>query len=55
MEWGHRQDVGRYVPAIGKKLKEPFVEGRHMLRDAVAETEEYMEDDVMEILEELLK
>lgn len=55
VEWGHRQEVGRYVPAIGKKLKKPFVEGRHMLRDAVAETEEYLEDDVMEILEELLK
>ncbi len=55
VEWGHRQEVGKYIPALGKTLKKPFVEGRHMLRDAVAETEEYMEDDVMEILEELLK
>ena len=55
VEWGHRQKVGKYIPALGKTLKKPFVEGRHMLRDAVAETEEYLEDDVMEILEELLK
>ncbi len=55
VEWGHRQEVGKYVPAIGKKLKKPFVEGKHMLRDAVNETEEYLEDDVMDILEELLK
>ncbi len=55
VEWGHRQEVGKYVPAIGKTLKQPFVEGKHMLRDAVNETEEYMEDDVMDILEELLK
>ncbi len=55
VEWGHRQNVGQYVPAIGKKLKQPFVEGQHMLRDAVDETNEHLEDDVMEILEELLK
>ena len=38
VEWGHRQKVGRYVPAIGKTLKKPFVEGSPMLRDAVSET-----------------
>lgn len=26
-EFGHRQDVGRFVPQIGRKLKKPFVEG----------------------------
>ena len=36
VEYGHRQKVGRYVPAIGKKLVAPFVRGRFMLRTAVA-------------------
>lgn len=55
VEWGHRQEKGRYIPAIGKRLKKPFVEGRHMLRDAVAESEEYLEDDIAEILEAMLE
>lgn len=32
VEYGHRQTPGRFVPAIGKKLKKPFVEGKFMLR-----------------------
>ena len=36
VEYGHRQKVGRYVPAIGKKLVAPIVRGRFMLRRAVA-------------------
>jgi len=35
VEYGHRQKVGRYVPAIGKKLVAPFVRGRFMLRKAL--------------------
>lgn len=35
IENGHKQQVGRYVPAIGKRLKAPFVPGRHMLRDSI--------------------
>lgn len=30
VEYGHTQEVGRYVPAIGKRLKEPWVKGRFM-------------------------
>lgn len=37
VENGHRQEVGRYVPALGKRLVKPWVEGRHMLRDSVQE------------------
>ena len=55
VEWGHRQKVGRYVPTIGKTLKKPFVEGSHMLRDAVAETKETFKEDMTEILEGLLE
>lgn len=32
---GHRQEVGRYVPAIGKTLKKPWVEGQYMLEKAI--------------------
>lgn len=32
VESGHRQEVGRYVPAIGKKLKKGYVEEHYMLK-----------------------
>ena len=35
VEEGHKQEVGRYVPAIGKKLKNPFVQGKHMIHDSI--------------------
>ena len=35
VEEGHKQEVGRYVPAIGKKLKQSFVQGRHMIGDSI--------------------
>ncbi len=31
VEYGHRQTVGRYVPALGKKLKQGWVPGLFML------------------------
>ena len=31
VEYGHRQQPGRYVPAIGKRLKKRWVEGKFML------------------------
>lgn len=31
VEYGHRQTPGRYVPAIGKKLKQGWVAGKFML------------------------
>lgn len=31
VEYGHRQMRGRYVPAIGKRLKASWVKGRYML------------------------
>lgn len=37
VEYGHRQNVGQYVPAIGKRLKEPFVEGKLMMTVSVDE------------------
>lgn len=35
VEFGHKQEVGRYVPAIGKRLKRPFVQGKHFMRDGI--------------------
>ena len=32
VEYGHRQQVGRFVPQIGKRLKTPWVEGQFMLK-----------------------
>ena len=54
VEYGHRQQVGRYVPAIGKRLKKPFVEGKHMLRDAVQQRQDSLAEDVEEILKGLM-
>lgn len=31
VEYGHRQEVGRYVPALGKRLKQAWIEGQFML------------------------
>ena len=31
VEYGHRQEPGRYVPAIGKRLKKGWVPGQFML------------------------
>lgn len=35
VEYGHRQTPGRYVSAIGKRLKASWVPGKHMLENAV--------------------
>lgn len=37
VENGHRQVVGRYVPAIGKRLKKPWVEGTFMWKTTEAD------------------
>lgn len=54
VEYGHRQKVGQYVPAIGKRLKKPFVEGRHMLRDAVQQRQDSFAEDAEDILKGLM-
>ena len=35
VEYGHVQEVGRYVPAIGKRLKKDFVPAKPFLRPAI--------------------
>ena len=46
VEYGHRQEPGRYVPAIGKRLKADFVKGHYMLRDGTNRLEENLEPAV---------
>ena len=39
VEYGHRQTPGRYVPAIGKRLKASWVNGRFMMTISLSEIE----------------
>lgn len=39
VEYGHRQEPGRYVPALGKKLKQRWVKGRLMMTKSEQELE----------------
>ena len=50
VEEGHKQQIGRYVPAIGKKLKAPFVNGKFMLRDSMTEEEKKLNNNIDEFL-----
>jgi hypothetical protein len=34
VEYGHRQQVGRFVPQLGKRLKKSWVTGRFMMTDS---------------------
>lgn len=55
VENGHRQEVGRYVPAIGKKLKKPWVEGKYMLSTSMKEVEALLPKIADEHSRELIK
>ena len=46
IELGHRQEPGRYVPAIGKRLKADFVKGHYMLRNGTRRLEESLKPAV---------
>lgn len=59
VEYGHRQTPGRYVPQIGKRLKEGWVKGKFMLTISVQELEHQMpsllEKKLYAMLKEALK
>lgn len=59
VENGHRQTPGRYVPAIGKRLKRSWVPGKHMLRISVEELQKQaqgiVEKRVKQWLNEVMK
>lgn len=50
VEFGHHQEVGRYVPAIGKRLVREFVPAQPFLRPAIennmAEYKKIMENEI---------
>lgn len=52
VELGHRQMPGRYVPAIGKRLKSSFVEGKKMLDKSMKEVNAKMDIVIDEILQD---
>lgn len=55
VEYGHRQEVGRFVPAIGKKLVNPWVEGKFMLTISEAELESITPKLLQTRLNQMLK
>ena len=55
VEYGHRQTPGRYVPAIGKRLKEGYVPGKHMLETSEQELKALSPKILQKKLEAYLK
>jgi len=53
VEDGHRQTPGRYVPAIGKRLKASWVPGTHMLMKTMFEIDAQMPELLSPILRDL--
>lgn len=52
VELGHRQEPGRFVPAIGKRLVASWVDGKFMLRTSRDEVEKMAVQIVSKKLEE---
>ena len=46
VEYGHRQEPGRFVPALGKRLVADYVPGSYMLRDGTRRLEETLKPAV---------
>lgn len=55
VEFGHRQTVGRYVPAIGKQLKQGYVNGKYMLTISEQELRQEAPGIIARALEQELK
>lgn len=55
VEKGHRQQVGRYVPVLGKRLKNGWVEGVHMLEKSLDPIEKAMNDIMIKAFENALE
>lgn len=54
VEYGHRQEPGRYVPAIGKRLKRKFVPGAHMMELSLMDVEAKLPGYLREWLSDFL-
>ena len=59
VEFGHRQTPGRYVPALGKRLKKGWVEGKFMLtiseQEVQAAAPKILENKLKQKLGEIFK
>lgn len=54
VEWGHRQTPGRYVPALGKRLKAQTVKGAHMMELSLKELQEVLPGFLQEWLDNFI-
>lgn len=52
VEYGHRQEPGRYVPAIGKRLKKPWVPGVKMLTISTREIDNIKDELIRQRVEQ---
>lgn len=55
VEYGHRQEVGRFVPTLGKRLKSAWVNGRFMLTESENELRGQVDGILKLKLEKALK
>ena len=55
VEYGHRQKPGRYVPALGKRLKNSFVKGQYMLTLSEKELQSQAPRIIQERLEKFFR
>lgn len=55
VEYGHAQEVGRFVPALGKRLVVPLVPGFFMMTRSEKEVERIVPDLVKQRIEEYLR
>lgn len=55
VEYGHRQTPGRFVPALGKRLKKSFVEGQYMLKISENELRDQAPALIQKKIEKYLK
>lgn len=55
VEYGHRQMPGRFVPALGKRLKQGWVEGQFILTKSEQELDSQAPAIVDKIVEQFLK
>lgn len=55
VEYGHRQQVGRFIPSLGKRLKRSWVNGRFMLTESENELRSQADAILKSKLEKALK
>ena len=55
VENGHRQTPGRYVPAIGKRLKVSWVPGQHFLQKATKQTSNQIPQLITPVMDDILR